>query len=265
MIKQPYYQISLLWVALSFLGIAISGCVTSSKPNNSSIVSIGANKVASIARGGRLYDKWFKVLDKKPPLENHSAYPATSKYAKKNTANWRCKECHGWDGMGKDGSYSSGKHFTGISGVRSAIGQDPATIIATLKAPIHGYGSLMEAKDLMDLASFLSAGQVDMDALIDRQTKKVKKANTQQGAVYYQTLCAQCHGKEGIAKSMPVLGKVSNSNPWETLHKILNGQPDEEMPALRGLDHQISLDIIAYLQTLPITKDRHSHEDGHRH
>ena len=25
-------------------------------------------------------------------------------------------------------------------------------------------------------------------------------------------------------------------NPWEVMHKILNGQPGEQMPALRALD-----------------------------
>ncbi len=35
------------------------------------------------------------------------------------------------------------------------------------------------------------------------------------------------------------------------MHKILNGQPGADMPAMRALDMQISVDILAYLQTLP--------------
>ena len=63
---------------------------------------------------------------------------------------------------------------------------------------------------------------------------------------------AACHGLDGKAEDeAPPLGKLSNKNPWETMHKILNGQPGEEMPALRALDKQITVDILAYLQTLP--------------
>lgn len=44
------------------------------------------------------------------------------------------------------------------------------------------------------------------------------------------------------------------SNPWEVLHKILNGQPAEQMPALRTLDRQIAVDLMAHLATLPKEK-----------
>ncbi len=40
-------------------------------------------------------------------------------------------------------------------------------------------------------------------------------------------------------------------NPWEVMHKILNGQPGEEMPALRAFDRQVVLDIMAHMATLP--------------
>jgi thiosulfate dehydrogenase len=43
-------------------------------------------------------------------------------------------------------------------------------------------------------------------------------------------------------------------NPWEVMHKILNGQPGESMPALRALDRQIVVDIMAHLSTLPMDK-----------
>lgn len=43
-------------------------------------------------------------------------------------------------------------------------------------------------------------------------------------------------------------------NPWEVMHKILNGQPDEKMPALRALDRQVTVDIMAHLTTLPKEK-----------
>ena len=35
------------------------------------------------------------------------------------------------------------------------------------------------------------------------------------------------------------------------MHKILNGQPDEDMPALRALDRQVIVDIMSHMGTLP--------------
>lgn len=43
-------------------------------------------------------------------------------------------------------------------------------------------------------------------------------------------------------------------NPWEVMHKLLNGQPAEEMPALRALDRKVVSDIMRYLMTLPKKK-----------
>ncbi|MDP3861394.1 MAG: hypothetical protein Q8Q63_07395, partial [Phaeovulum sp.] len=59
----------------------------------------------SIARGGKLYDKWYKVIGVEAPTVSHPLYPATNeKYAADPAANWRCKECHGWDGLGAAGA-----------------------------------------------------------------------------------------------------------------------------------------------------------------
>jgi hypothetical protein len=35
------------------------------------------------------------------------------------------------------------------------------------------------------------------------------------------------------------------------MHKILNGQPDSGMPALRALDRKAVVDIMSHLTTLP--------------
>ncbi len=218
------------------------------------LAASAAEAESSMARGGRLYDKWYKVIDAEAPKQPHAAYPSDKKYAAKPKANWRCKECHGWDYMGKDGAYSKGKHHSGIVGVRAAQGADAAAVVASLKGEPHGYAGMMDDADFQDLANFVVAGQVDMDALIDRASKKPKGAGDR-GEAYYHTLCANCHGANGTEiDDMPPMGKLSNDNPWETLHKILNGQPDEKMPALRALDMQVSIDILAYVQTLPAKK-----------
>ena len=205
---------------------------------------------SSIARGGTLYDKWFKVIDVDAPKESHALYPSDKKYAKKPKANWRCKECHGWDYMGRDGAYQSGKHSSGIVGIDGAKGKSLESIKAILSSSEHGYGGKLNAQDLTDLARFVSQGQGDMDRYIDRASK-MPKGDKAKGEAYYNTICAKCHGVDGTQpKEMDPFGKQMG-NPWEVMHKILNGQPAEKMPALRALDHQIAADIMAHLTTLP--------------
>ena len=207
---------------------------------------------SSIARGGRLYDNWYKEIRKAPPQSTHPAYSAAG--TRKGPASWRCKECHGWDYMGRDGTYGAGEHFTGIKGIRGMAGADPAKIVAILKDETHAFGELdlMDDGDFMDLANFVSLGQVDMDEHIERASRKVRGEATKHRA-YYQTICANCHGRDGLKiRTIPPLGKVATENPWEALHNILNGHPGVEMPPLRVLERmQTLVDILAYIQTFP--------------
>ena len=154
---------------------------------------------------------------------------------------------------GKDGAYASGSYKTGIKGLREFAGGSNAKVIAAMKDSTHGYAGKMSEQDFTDLANFVTRGQVDMDKFIDSNNKLVKGGNTDKGAAYYNTVCAGCHGKNGkLPEEMPALGGLSHKNPWEVVHKIQNGQPDEEMPAMRAFDLQVTKDILAHLQTLPM-------------
>jgi thiosulfate dehydrogenase len=218
-------------------------------------VTFAAEEVSSIARGGKLYDKWYGVIGVDAPKKSHPAYPSDKKYAAKPGSNWRCKECHGWDYKGVNGAYAEGKHSTGIVGIDGMAGADPAKIIAVLKGSIHGYAGKMEDQDFQDLALFVSKGQVDMSTYIDYATKSPKGGNKAQGEIYFNTICIGCHRKDGSRpKDMEKPLGAQMGNPQEVMHKILNGQPKESMPALRALDRQIILDIMAHLQTLPKEK-----------
>ena len=225
--------------------------------------------VASIARGGRLYDNWPKESQVRVPASSHPAYPADSHYAGRAAVNWRCKECHGWDYRGSEGDYGRGKHYTGIKGIRAMDGAKPAAIIAVLRDKTHGYAGLLRESDLQDLANFVSRGQVDMDEYIDRRSRKAK-ADSDEHKGYYLTICVSCHGPDGAKNlTMPPLGKTGKVNPWEVLHKILNGPPgdsqfhtsnvEEKMPELRALDLEIIVGILAYIQALPADVMVHSY------
>jgi len=212
--------------------------------------AVAAETESAIARGGRLYDKWFAENKAAKPADDHPAYPHKGgKYGK--DASWRCKECHGWDYKGKDGAYAGGGHATGIKGIQGAVGKDPAAIVAILKDKDHGYtDAMLSAEDMNDLALFVAKGQIDVAKYVDAATKK-PKGDDAKGEAYFNTLCAGCHGKDGKkVKDAPPLGSVAD-NAAEMLHKILNGQPGEAMPALRALDPQISADIALHLQSLP--------------
>ncbi|MBW6506811.1 MAG: cytochrome c [Rhodobacteraceae bacterium] len=202
----------------------------------------------SVARGGKLYDKWYKVIGVEAPTESHPLYPASNeKYAADPAANWRCKECHGWDGLGVAGAYGSGSHKSGIKGIEGMAGGDPAKVVELLRGD-HQFGDKLNDEQLTDLANFVVYGQIDWANYVADKKSTGDVANGQQ---VYVTACIGCHGADGkLPKDMPPLGSLA-SNPWEVMHKVLNGQPAEAMPALRAIDHQVSADLVAYLATLP--------------
>jgi len=146
--------------------------------------------------------------------------------------------------MGVLGAYRAGKHFSGIVGINGMKGADTSDIVMLLKAPAHGYGEYLGDTDLMDIANFVSNGQSDYASYV-ANGKIVGDVAT--GEQIFNTVCAGCHGADGkLPKGMPPLASLTG-NPWELLHKVLNGQPNEAMPALRAFDHQAAADVIAYI------------------
>lgn len=219
-------------------------------------VPIDPTEEWALSSGGRMYDNWWEAVGTEEPKETHSAYPAAG--SQKGAATWRCKECHGWDYKGVAGAYAKGSHVTGIKGVDKMSGADPAKIAALLRAQPHGFTAKQIPDDALGrLALFISKGQHDTTAYIDAATKKAK-GNIEHGRKLYQAVCAACHGFDGKllnfgdAKSPEFIGTVAADNPWETLHKIRNGQPGAMMPAWRVFDIQYAVDVVAYSQTLPV-------------
>lgn len=208
-----------------------------------------ADTESSIARGARLYDKWWAENKAAKPTGDHPAYPVKGgKYA--GEASWRCKECHGWDYKGKDGAYAKGGHATGIKGIQGAAGKDPAAVAALLRDKTHGYTEAqLSAADAGDLALFVARGQGQLAKYLGADNKA--RGDGAKGEAYFNTLCAGCHGTDGKkVKDGPPLGSVAD-NGAEMMHKLLNGQPGEAMPALRALDHQVAADIAMHLVKLP--------------
>ncbi|MDJ0947968.1 MAG: c-type cytochrome [Alphaproteobacteria bacterium] len=213
------------------------------------------SKAWMLAQGGRIYDMWWGALLTDPPEETHPSYPSDGQLEGADT--WRCVSCHGWDYKGKDGVNPAGPFKTSVRGIRDASGRPPEAIAKIVRGTIHGYTKEMIPDEAVALvATFVSAGQHDADAFIDRKSGKIR-GDAERGRAVYQNLCAVCHDFDGRAEifgedmELKTLGAVANEHPWLALHKVMNGQPAADMPALRALDMQLALDALAYAQTLP--------------
>lgn len=207
--------------------------------------------LASVSRGGRLYGNWSRETGRQPPAGPHPAYRGKLDDASDERGTWNCRECHGWDYLGKDGAFAAGRHATGTKGITSMVGADPAKVMAVLTNPTHRYGGLLSSRDLLDLANFVAAGQIDMYRLIDPKSGRIAGDGRRYEA-HFQTMCATCHGRDGtMVRTMPPLGRVVNEQPWRAVHSVLNGHPGETMPPLRALPEQTMAGILAYTQGLP--------------
>ena len=242
-------------LSLAVVAVVAAGSLALALDKLEKGVPEAASDIWAIARGGQLYDKWWEVMEAEAPKITHPSYPAAGK--QKGAVTWRCKECHGWDYKGKDGAYAKGSHFTGIKGINVATAINPQKLHDIIMDKTHGYTAAMIPHSAMEkLVLFIGRGQVDMDKYIDRQTKKAR-GNPNRGGAIFQTVCAICHGFDGKTinfgdeKNPEYVGTVANENPWETLHKIRNGQPGVPMIALAALGDQDHVDILAYAQMLP--------------
>lgn len=208
-----------------------------------------------LANGGRLYDNWWVVLGRDPPEATHPAYPSGGNASGAQT--WRCVECHGWDYRGRDGAYAKGPHRTGIRGINRMAGASPKKIMAIVRNRMHRFTKKMIPDDaLKKLAAFISRGQHGTERYFDKATRK-GLGNAGRGRAIFQNACANCHEFDGRAQisgeetTLATIGAVAARNPWQALHKIRNGQPGGDMPAMRPFDPQVIADVLTYMQSLP--------------
>ncbi len=222
-------------------------------------------KPESIARGGQLYDTWWKVVPgAKEPKDNQPLWASQTTNKRKGSVTWRCKECHGWDYTGKDGAYGSGSHKTGFAGVWNAAQKksvdELAAILKGSANPQHNFSSVLRPEDIADLANFLKGGLVDVKQYVDYKSKKPIGGDIERGKAQY-ALCGACHGPDGKKlnfgsdKEPEYVGTIAKENPQEFTHKIRVGQPGSNPPMpgalVLGWDIKQVLDVLAYSQTLP--------------
>ena len=210
----------------------------------------------SLATGGQLYDKWWKVADgATEPTTDQALMSTQTTNTRTGADSWRCKECHGWDYQGVDGAYGSGSHMSGFSGVYDAVSlgvEEVKSILSGGSNADHDFSGVIDDDSLTTLAEFISnGGVIDISVHIDLETKEVIDGDSANGKILYEATCVVCHGSDGAAIGA-ALGELANGNPWETLHKIRFGQPASAMPSAvdSGWTLKEALDVLAYAQPL---------------
>ena len=210
----------------------------------------------TLAKGGLLYDKWWKIADDATePTTDQALWSTQTTNTRSGGDTWRCKECHGWDYQGVDGAYGSSSHTTGFGGVYDAVSlgvEEIKSILMGGSNADHDFSDVIDDDSLTTLAEFISGGGViDVSVLIDLETKEVIDGDVANGMILYDATCAVCHGADGTAQDHAI-GEVANDNPWETLHKIRFGHPGTAMPAAvdNGWTLKESLDVLAYSLSL---------------
>ena len=211
-------------------------------------------------RGGLLYNDWMKGLGVEVPATDQPLWATQTTNTRTGKDTWRCKECHGWDYLGKDGAYGKGSHATGFIGVLQVFGANPYEVLSALKGatnPNHDFSAVMDDQALTDIALFLSKDLIDSASFIDAD-KRAVGGNLENGKAIYDQNCASCHGADGTAinfgdAAAPMyVGPKSLDNPWEVVHKSRYGIPTE-MPPLAAVtnEKQDYIDLLAYVQSLP--------------
>lgn len=214
-----------------------------------------------IVTGGRLYDSWYEQLLLNPPESRHPSYPVDGPARGADT--WRCVTCHGWDYRGSDGAATphrmSEPLFTGISG---SAGASTDRIRAVLMDEVHQFSEdLMSPRALDALAAFVSAGQIDVDFIIDAKDRRAR-GTPKKGSQPFKTVCALCHGLQGDALPLEsggvrkTLGTVARFDPWRVLHKMRFGHPGAYMAGFANYSTSELGDILAYIQARGINRTK---------
>lgn len=241
---------------------------------------------ASIHEGGRLYDR---IWADSPPVSfvpDHPLWrerPDKEASAARGAETWRCKECHGWDYLGVDGEYGEGEHRTGFPGILN-VSRAPGEVYELLALGPgdieggHGYGEVLEERELWDLVRFVDEGARATVDIIDSGGQFA--GNVSRGEELFLTgigteaACGACHGPDGV--EMPhiddghegsgaaeeenageahdeTVGGVARESPWEFHHKARFGHPGSAMHGYQfgGATHAELGALGAFAQTLP--------------
>lgn len=209
---------------------------------------------ADDARGGRLYDKWFK--ESASGFEPGKSGGARNDGTLINAAgdvvdpsghSYRLKNLFGWDMRGAEGIYGpayQNKPYV-LSKNLLAQTQSEEELVAWLRAGDEELPALAEVLDdaaLRDLASFIAKTQrgelpgpdkfFTLSADAPKNYVLVTGGDADAGKPAYAESCAHCHGDDGT--SIPIdetlsLGAFMRTKAYEGWFKVINGHPGTAM------------------------------------
>jgi len=238
------------------LSVPLFGCLDSGLPVQERISTADYAK-ADIRLGAQLYDNWPK-LKKESFGREHPLYPRKKRWGATDT--WRCKECHGWDYLGKAGQYREGRHYTGYPGVFQARSQEPGALFQKIAdgGSSHRFQNYLSDQEVWALVRFIREGSVDVRPLITPEGEIL--GDPGRGQSLYNQNCLSCHGADGekidLRKKrdgIQGLGWRVVSGPQQSLHRTLWGMPGGKMPAAAvkmNVSATEAADILAHVRKL---------------
>jgi len=206
-----------------------------------------------VALGGKLYDNLWLIVDAEPPAQRHPSFPKDVDLPAPET--WRCVSCHGWDYRGAKGERAKLGGQAAFHSLQHLTGADPAVIIRKIRSSPHNYpDAALPDFALEIMALFISRGQYDRDALLDKSGRAT--GDLKRGRNIFEGACMNCHQPDGRADLIgekgdrSSLGWVARNRPEQALHKIRNGVPGADMLAVGFLEQDQIRDLFTYLQSL---------------
>ncbi len=253
-------------VSIAFYTIAFSGC----KGKDGEIGPAGANgtdgtdanavtaadkaayDAANGINGARMYDH---------PLNYISA--SQTDYPNAYTNFYRCKSCHGWDLLGKNGAsinkapsatypvaadgnlYAWAKTHSIrqiFDAVKNTGGRTKSTL-TSYNGTMPDYGTILSDSQIWDVVKFLKSTAHNVNEFYDMSTTGVYPTGTKTfsnigkggdgaaGLVTYNAKCKGCHGADGTSINVYCqgiyLGDMFRGDPHEIQHKAIWGMPSD--------------------------------------
>jgi cytochrome c553 len=223
-------------------------------------------------RGGILYDKW---------TASEAAISDIPTEVTDNVEFFRCKACHGWDGLGNKASYinragkatrpnvasSELRAYVGNHNIKETfnavknMGGRQKSSLKSYSDVMPDYSTLIADSDIWDLVKYLFEEAINVDLLYDYQTLGIYPTGTitysnigqdgvaATGDAYLSANCTSCHGADGTTLDLggKTLGKFGRVKPNELWHKVKFGQLGSTMTGFNSTVAELK-DLYAALQ-----------------